>query len=75
MTKPLSDLLSELDVLEGEIRRVRLKENSGETIAARFPQASVATRQRLRPILVTPPQQRGISTSDHQEHLFEWCAI
>ena len=71
MTKPLCDLLLDLDELNREIHRARYKEISFDTMAARFPQASVATRRRMQALLSAPPQRRGITVLDHRVRLFE----
>ncbi|MRS99337.1 hypothetical protein GJQ57_11840 [Ralstonia pickettii] len=72
MTKLLRDLLLDLDQLNREIHCVRHKEISSDTMAVRFPRASVATRRRLQALLSAPPQRRGITASDHRAQLFEW---
>lgn len=48
MTKLLPELLRKRDALEREIRRVRLKEVSAETMADRFPYVPAAKRKRLQ---------------------------
>ena len=72
MTKLLRDLLLDLDELNREIHSVRHKEISSDTMAVRFPRASVATRRRLQALLSAPPQRWGVTASDHRAQLFEW---
>ncbi|WP_439889615.1 hypothetical protein ACS7SF_09825 [Ralstonia sp. 25C] len=68
----MRDLLLELDDINRTIHRVRLAEISAETMAARFPHASSATRKQLQRLLAAPPQRRGISASEHRAQLAAW---